>query len=156
MLHQLSQHALSYILLRRFPEALRKLDEVLNITPDDVDTLALKVIAQAEGDLPRASAILVRFIPWLITPLRWKPKSIRRFSSDEQIKSFLVSMRYFPGLIQRWVISMASAFLVRLGAASRRRLCCCAGKLATRSKRPERFPAGTTRKLRSHARPRAG
>ena len=55
----LSQHALSYILLRRFHEALLKLDQVLNITPDDVDTLALKAsIAQAEGDLPRASAIL--------------------------------------------------------------------------------------------------
>jgi len=55
----LSQHALSYILLRRFPEALLKLDQVLNITPDDVDTLALKAsIAQAEGDMPRASAIL--------------------------------------------------------------------------------------------------
>ena len=55
----LSQHALSYILLRRFPEALRKLDQVLNITPDDVDTLALKAsIAQAEGDLSLASAIL--------------------------------------------------------------------------------------------------
>jgi serine/threonine protein kinase/TolB-like protein len=55
----LSQHALSYMLLRRFPEALGKLDQVLNITPDDVDTLALKAsIAQAEGDLPRASAIL--------------------------------------------------------------------------------------------------
>jgi TolB-like protein len=55
----LSQHALSYMLLRRFPEALGKLDQVLNITPDDVDTLALKAsIAQAEGDLPRAFAIL--------------------------------------------------------------------------------------------------
>src|SRR4030095_3233965 len=38
----LFQHALSYIDLRRFPEALRKLDQVLNITPDDVDTLATK------------------------------------------------------------------------------------------------------------------
>ena len=38
----LSQHAQSYILLRRFPEALRKLDQVLNITPDDVDTLVFK------------------------------------------------------------------------------------------------------------------
>src|SRR6478609_8001782 len=48
----LTQHALSYICLRRFPEALRKLDQVLNITPDDVDTLAQKAaIAQAEGDL---------------------------------------------------------------------------------------------------------
>jgi TolB-like protein/Tfp pilus assembly protein PilF len=55
----LSQHALSYLLLRRFPEALLKLDQVLNITPDDVDTLALKAsIAQAEGDLPRASGLL--------------------------------------------------------------------------------------------------
>jgi TolB-like protein/class 3 adenylate cyclase/Flp pilus assembly protein TadD len=55
----LTQHALSYILLRRFPEALLKLDQVLNIAPDDVDTLALKAsIAQAEGDLARASAIL--------------------------------------------------------------------------------------------------
>jgi len=55
----LTQHALSYIALRRFPEALRKLDQVLDITPDDVDTIALKAsIAQAEGDLPRASVLL--------------------------------------------------------------------------------------------------
>src|SRR5712675_3045260 len=31
----LTQHAISYAFLRRFPEALRKLDRVLNITPDD-------------------------------------------------------------------------------------------------------------------------
>src|SRR5947199_4174782 len=55
----LSQHAISYMVLRRFPEALRKFDEILDITPDDVDVLAEKAaIAQAEGDLPRASAIL--------------------------------------------------------------------------------------------------
>jgi len=55
----LGQHALSYTFLRRFPEALRKLDQVLNITPDDLDTLATKAaIAQAEGDLPRAAALL--------------------------------------------------------------------------------------------------
>src|SRR5436189_1362645 len=53
----LTQHALSYVELRRFSEALRKLDQVLNITPDDVDTLALKAaIAQAEGDLSAAAA----------------------------------------------------------------------------------------------------
>jgi hypothetical protein len=58
-LNRLSQHALSYMLLRRFPEALRKLDQVPNIMPDDIDTLALKAsIAQAEDDLSRASAIL--------------------------------------------------------------------------------------------------
>jgi tetratricopeptide (TPR) repeat protein len=55
----LTQHALSYMFLRRFPDALRKLDQVLNITPDDVDTIALKAnIAQAGGDLPRAAALL--------------------------------------------------------------------------------------------------
>src|SRR5881275_3215490 len=60
----LSQHAVSYIDLRRFPEALRKLDQVLDITPDDLDTLAYKAaIAQAEGDLPRASAVLVPLHP---------------------------------------------------------------------------------------------
>src|SRR5882724_4653054 len=49
----LSQHAISYQFLRRFPEALRKLDQVLNITPDDVDAVATKAAcAQAEGDLP--------------------------------------------------------------------------------------------------------
>src|SRR4029077_13714166 len=38
--------------------------QVLNITPDDVDTLALKgSIAQAEGDLPRASALLAPLHP---------------------------------------------------------------------------------------------
>jgi TolB-like protein/Tfp pilus assembly protein PilF len=60
----LTQHALSYQFLRRFPEALRKLDQVLNITPDDVDTLVAKAaIAQAEGDLPRAAALLTPLHP---------------------------------------------------------------------------------------------
>src|SRR3989440_9368587 len=60
----LTQHAISYIELRRFPEALRKLDQVLDITPDDVDTLVAKAdIAQAEGDLPRASALLAPLHP---------------------------------------------------------------------------------------------
>ena len=38
----LRNQAYSYSILRRFPEALRKLDQVLNIIPDDVDTLAYK------------------------------------------------------------------------------------------------------------------
>jgi len=60
----LTEHAGSYMLLRRFPEALRKLDQVLDITPDDVDTLAEKAnIAQAEGDLSRASALLAPLHP---------------------------------------------------------------------------------------------
>src|SRR5437588_418483 len=60
----LASHAASSIILRRFPEALRKLDQVLDIIPDDVDTLAEKAaIAQAEGDLPRASALLAPLRP---------------------------------------------------------------------------------------------
>jgi TolB-like protein/Tfp pilus assembly protein PilF/class 3 adenylate cyclase len=60
----LTQHALSYICLRRFPEAARNLDQVLNITPDDVDTVSYKAgIAQAEGDLSRAAALLAPLRP---------------------------------------------------------------------------------------------
>jgi serine/threonine protein kinase/Flp pilus assembly protein TadD len=60
----LTQHALLYVNLRRFPEALRKLEQVLNITPDDLDTLEEKAaIAQAEGDLPRAAALLAPLHP---------------------------------------------------------------------------------------------
>jgi TolB-like protein/Tfp pilus assembly protein PilF len=60
----LGQHAQLYIELRRFPEALRKFDQVLDIMPGDVDTLAAKAaIAQAEGDLERASALLASIHP---------------------------------------------------------------------------------------------
>src|SRR5436190_2786659 len=60
----LGQHAQLYIELRRFPEALRKFDEILEIMPDDVDTIAAKAaIAQAEGDLPRAATLLASIHP---------------------------------------------------------------------------------------------
>src|SRR5438067_2310884 len=63
-LHLLTQHAVTYFHHRHLPEALRKYDQVLNITPDDVDTLAYKAaIAQAEGDLPRAAALLAPLHP---------------------------------------------------------------------------------------------
>jgi serine/threonine-protein kinase len=63
-LRLLTQHALSYKILRRFPEALRKLDQVLNITPDDLDTLVQKAaIAQAEGNLRRAAELLAPLHP---------------------------------------------------------------------------------------------
>ena len=60
----LTQHALSHVRRRRFPEAMVKLDQVLNIAPDDVDTLALKAaIFQAEGDLEKASTLLAALHP---------------------------------------------------------------------------------------------
>jgi TolB-like protein/class 3 adenylate cyclase/Tfp pilus assembly protein PilF len=60
----LTNQAYSYSVLRRFHEALRKFDQVLNIIPDDVDTLAYKAaILQAEGDLPRSAALLAPLRP---------------------------------------------------------------------------------------------
>src|SRR6058998_3316878 len=60
----LTNHAFSYSVLRRFPEALRKFDQVLNIIPDDMDTLAYKAaMLQAQGDLPRAAALLAPLRP---------------------------------------------------------------------------------------------
>jgi len=44
---------------RRFPDALRKFETLLNITPDDPQTLTSEAgILQAMGDLPRATAVL--------------------------------------------------------------------------------------------------
>ena len=60
----LTQHATNNISRRRFPQALQKLEQVLDITPDDVDALALKAsIAQAKGDLPLASTLLAWLHP---------------------------------------------------------------------------------------------
>ena len=60
----LSAQATSYGFRRRFPEALRKADQILNVTPDDMEIIAFKAnIAHAEGDLPRASALLAPLHP---------------------------------------------------------------------------------------------
>src|SRR5947208_341468 len=60
----LTQHAESYTIVRRFSEALRKFDQVLDVIPGDLDTLAQQAgIAQAQGDLPRAAALLAPLHP---------------------------------------------------------------------------------------------
>jgi serine/threonine protein kinase/Tfp pilus assembly protein PilF len=60
----LSAQATSYAFRRRFPEALRKADQILNVTPDDMEIIAFKAnIAHAEGDLPRASTLLAPLHP---------------------------------------------------------------------------------------------
>jgi TolB-like protein/DNA-binding winged helix-turn-helix (wHTH) protein/Tfp pilus assembly protein PilF len=60
----LTQHALSDKDRRHFPAAWRKFEQILNITPDDVDTIIEKaVIAQAEGDLSKASPLLASVQP---------------------------------------------------------------------------------------------
>ncbi len=55
----IGQHAVLYKMLRRFPDAVRKYEDVLNIMPDDPQPVARQAaIFQAMGDLPRASALL--------------------------------------------------------------------------------------------------
>jgi TolB-like protein/Flp pilus assembly protein TadD len=55
----IGQHAALYKMLRRFPDALRKYEDVLNIAPDDSQAVVRQAaIFQAMGDLPRAAAVL--------------------------------------------------------------------------------------------------
>ena len=69
----LTRHAQFYITLRRFPEALRKLDQILDIVPGDIDALVEKgAIAQAEGDLSRAAALLAPLQPAAGDPTGWE------------------------------------------------------------------------------------
>ena len=69
----LTRHAQFYIALRRFPEALHKLDQILEIVPNDIDALVEKAaIAQAEGDLPRAATLLAQVQPAAGDPTGWE------------------------------------------------------------------------------------
>ena len=69
----LTRHAQFYITLRHFPEALRKLDQILEIVPDDIDALVEKgAIAQAQGDLPRAARLLAPLRPGAGDPTGWE------------------------------------------------------------------------------------
>src|SRR5438270_861430 len=55
----LTQHGLLLSATRHFPDAIRKIDEVLNTTPESKSSVREKAdIAQAEGDLPRAAQLL--------------------------------------------------------------------------------------------------
>jgi serine/threonine protein kinase/Flp pilus assembly protein TadD len=110
----LSQHARSYICLRRFPEALGKLEKILNIAPDDIDTIVLKArIAQAQGDLPRASALLapLRLGPGYANALETQVYQAILESRPEQaiphLKEILAnpdqSLGYYNGELRFWL-----------------------------------------------------
>jgi serine/threonine protein kinase/Tfp pilus assembly protein PilF len=110
----LSQHARSYVCLRRFPEALTKLEQILNITPDDIDTLVLKArIAQAEGDLPRASALLaplrlgVGYVNALETQVYQAILESRPATVITQLKEILAkpdqALGYYNGELRFWL-----------------------------------------------------
>src|SRR5438477_4238414 len=54
----LTQHGLTLSAVRRIPDAIRKIDEVLNITPESKASMREKAdIAQAKGDLPGAAQL---------------------------------------------------------------------------------------------------
>jgi len=60
----LAQRGLSYVNSRRFPDALRKYDQILNITPDDVGTIGEKAaVLQSQGDLAKAGSVLAPVFP---------------------------------------------------------------------------------------------
>ena len=106
----LTEHGLSYSFLRRFPEALRKLDQVLNITPDDVDVVVEKVgIAQAEGDLRECRGALgsaSSASPTILTS--WKHWFTKQPWSDARCQSFLGYRKCWRSPIQAWFPSMAA------------------------------------------------
>ena len=110
----LSQHARSYVCQRRFPEALSKLEQILSITPDDVDTIVLKArIAQAEGDLPRASALLaplrlgVGYVNALETQVYQAILEARSAGVIAQLKEILAtpdqSLGFYVGELRFWL-----------------------------------------------------
>jgi tetratricopeptide (TPR) repeat protein len=75
----LTEHAESVVMLRRFPEVLRKFDQVLNITADDVDTLAYKAaIAQAEVICRVLLRSSLRCVRMPTATVRWKRKFTKR------------------------------------------------------------------------------
>src|SRR5438067_3585787 len=110
----LTQHALLYNDLRRFPEALRKFDQVLNITPDDPDTLALQAaVAQAQGDLSRAAALLARIHPGADAPAALEAQVYQAILERNpgpiipRLKEILAkpdpAMGYFNGELRFWL-----------------------------------------------------
>ena len=110
----LTQHAAFYVLLRRFPEALRTFDRILEIAPGDIDALVEKAaIAQAEGDLLRASALLAPLQPPAGDPTAWETIAYQAILERRpaeiipRLKELLakpdVSLGYYSGELRFWL-----------------------------------------------------
>jgi TolB-like protein/Tfp pilus assembly protein PilF len=110
----LTQHALSYFIVRDFSAARKKLEQILNITPDDLDTLALKaMLPQAEGDLETASAILGPLRPTADDPFAIEAQ-VYQAILERQSAAIVVRVReiltkphpasgYFDGELRFWL-----------------------------------------------------
>jgi TolB-like protein/class 3 adenylate cyclase/Tfp pilus assembly protein PilF len=110
----ITQHAVNYVMLRRYPEALRKFDQVLDITPGDIDTFVEKAaIAQAEGDLPRASMLLAPLRPAADDPTALETQAYqailerRPVQIISRLKEILAkpdpSLGYYSGELRFWL-----------------------------------------------------
>jgi len=110
----ITQHAVNYVMLRRYPEALRKFDQVLDITPGDIDTFVEKAaIAQAEGDLPRASMLLAPLQPAADDPTALETQAYQAILERRpaqiisRLKEILAkpdpSLGYYSGELRFWL-----------------------------------------------------
>ncbi len=110
----LHRHAQLYIILRRFPDASRKLDQVLDIVPADTDSLVQKgAIAQAEGDLPRAAVLLAPLEPDSGDPTAWETLAYQAILERQpaqiipRLKQVLVkpdpALGYLNGELRFWL-----------------------------------------------------
>ncbi len=110
----LTAHAHSYLALRRFSEALQKLDQVLDVIPGDLDTVVRKAaVAQAVGDLPRASALLAPLHPAADDPAALETQVyqaiLERHPSEiiPRLKEILAkpdpALGYFNGELRFWL-----------------------------------------------------
>jgi len=107
-------HATNDICHRHFRKAQQKFDEALNITPDDLNILVQKAsIAQAEGDLPRASALLAQLhftaddLEGLETQVYQAILERRSATVIPHLKEILAkpdpALGYFNGVLRFWL-----------------------------------------------------
>ena len=137
----LTRQAQFYITLRRFPEAQQKLDRILEIVPGDIDALIEKgAIAQAEGDLPRAAALLAPLEPAPGDPTAWETLAYQAILERQtapiipRLQEILARSRPGARLSHR-----RNALLVRLGAGNGRRHRRRPGHLAGSAQRARNF-----------------
>jgi len=110
----LFQHAINDICHRDFRKAQQKFDKALDITPDDLNILVQKAsIAQADGDLPRASALLTQLqfgaddLEGLETQVYQAILERRPTTVIPQLKDILAkpdpALGYFNGVLRFWL-----------------------------------------------------
>src|SRR6059058_2131099 len=110
----LFQHATNDICHRHFLKAQQKFDKALDITPDDLNILVQKAsIAQAEGDLPRVSALLAQLhftaddLEGLETQVYQAILERRSATVIPHLKEILAkpdpALGYFNGVLRFWL-----------------------------------------------------